>query len=304
MTILTIFRSGRPLERWLPSASRHGRRSRLLNAALAVALLATVVAPLTAQAQTGEPSAAFDDIAGNTHQSHIERLHQLGILDGTQCAERLFCPGAPILRSTFAVWLVRVADGEDPAQTPSGRFQDVEPDHPWITHIERLAELKITLGCNPDGTLFCPDVPVSRAQMASFLDRAFDLDDAGAAGFEDVNPDSVHAASIDAIHAAEITIGCTANPLNYCPRNPTTRAQMATFLSRAITHQEDTDTDEGTGTGAGTGTGTGAHRHRTGTGTPGRRTPDATPDTDATDHRRRRPPPTTPPPRHRTGSGR
>ena len=236
---MTIFRSGCSLERRLPSASRHGGRLRLLNAALAVALLATVAAPLTAQAQTGDPLAAFDDIAGSTHQSHIERMHQLGILDGTQCAERLFCPGDPILRSTFAVWLVRVADGEDPdpAQTPSGRFQDVEPDHPWITHIERLAELEITFGCNSDGTLFCPDDPVSRAQMASFLTRAFDLDDADPAGFEDVNPDSVHAASIDAIHAAEITVGCTTDPLNYCPGNPTTRAHMATFLSRAITHR-------------------------------------------------------------------
>ena len=70
--------------------------------------------------------------------------------------------------------------------------------------------------------------------MASLLVRALDLEAAEQpSGFEDVNPASVHAANIEALYAAEITTGCSTEPLRYCPDDPVTRAQMASFLYRA-----------------------------------------------------------------------
>ena len=70
--------------------------------------------------------------------------------------------------------------------------------------------------------------------MASFLARALDLQASGQpAGFEDVDPGSVHAGNIQALHAAQITTGCAQEPLRYCPERPITRAQMAAFLFRA-----------------------------------------------------------------------
>ena len=54
------------------------------------------------------------------------------------------------------------------------------------------------------------------------------------AGFADVDPTSVHAPNIGAIHAANITLGCSKTPRQYCPDQPVTRAQMATFLTRAL----------------------------------------------------------------------
>ena len=45
---------------------------------------------------------------------------------------------------------------------------------------------------------------------------------------------SVHAASIDALFAAEITTGCGTEPLRFCPDRAVTRAQMASFLARAL----------------------------------------------------------------------
>jgi hypothetical protein len=38
---------------------------------------------------------------------------------------------------------------------------------------------------------------------------------------------------VERVYAAGITGGCTLNPLNYCPGNSVTRAQMAIFLLRA-----------------------------------------------------------------------
>ena len=43
-------------------------------------------------------------------------------------------------------------------------------------NINRIAAEGITVGCNsPAGDRFCPNQPVTRAQMASFLARALDL---------------------------------------------------------------------------------------------------------------------------------
>ena len=54
------------------------------------------------------------------------------------------------------------------------------------------------------------------------------------AGFEDVDPAGVHASSIDALFAAGVTVGCSREPLRFCPAEAVTRAQMATFLARAL----------------------------------------------------------------------
>ena len=70
--------------------------------------------------------------------------------------------------------------------------------------------------------------------MASFRARALDLQAAPQpAGFADVDPSGVHAANIEALFAAQVTAGCTEQPLQYCPSNPVTRAQMASFLKPA-----------------------------------------------------------------------
>ena len=70
--------------------------------------------------------------------------------------------------------------------------------------------------------------------MATFLTRALNLETPPQpAGFADVDPDGVHAPSIEALYAAGITTGCARQPLQYCPNRPVTRAQMAAFLHRA-----------------------------------------------------------------------
>lgn len=69
--------------------------------------------------------------------------------------------------------------------------------------------------------------------MASFLVRALDLEAAAGAGFADTAGNS-HQSDIDAIRAAGITRGYSADPFLYCPHDSVTRAEMATFLARAL----------------------------------------------------------------------
>jgi hypothetical protein len=102
--------------------------------------------------------------------------------------------------------------------------------------IEAVAAVGITVGCNPPASdRFCPDRPVTRAEMATFLTRALDLEQPlGIDTFTDDDA-SVHRGSIEAIAAVGITVGC--NPPTgdrFCPDQSVTRAQMASFLTRAL----------------------------------------------------------------------
>jgi hypothetical protein len=100
---------------------------------------------------------------------------------------------------------------------------------PFLTDILWMADQGITQGCAVDR--FCPNAPVTRAQMATFLDRALSFKATSSDFFTD-DKGSVHEAAINRMAAAGVTLGCGTN--QYCPDNSITRAQMASFLSRAL----------------------------------------------------------------------
>ncbi len=133
----------------------------------------------------------------------------------------------------MAVWLVRLLEAQQPATTGSSRFADITSGQWWIRYTEQLTDRGITAGCATDPLRYCPDQPVSRAQMATFLARALNLQPATAAGFADT-VGNFHTAGIDALAAAGIAAGCATDPLRYCPGKAVTKAQMATFLARAL----------------------------------------------------------------------
>ncbi len=98
-----------------------------------------------------------------------------------------------------------------------------------------LAAEGITKGCNPPAnTMFCPQLDVSRAQMAAFLTRAFDytVDQPNAFLDDDL---SIFESDIDALASAGVTKGCNP-PTNdrFCPNSNVTRGEMAAFLVRAL----------------------------------------------------------------------
>ena len=232
--------------------------------AVAVVGLAPTAAAHPADAQPVQPAqpadiqavqaaGGFVDVTGGVHKPAIDALVERGLFDGTECGEDMFCPGEDMKRWTMAVWLVRVLDEAEPPAATESSFADVDAGNRWLAHIERLAELEVTQGCLVDPLRFCPDRSVNRAEMATFLERAFDLEAADPAGFADT-AGNFHEANIDALAAARITAGCASEPRRYCPDQPVTRAEMATFLARALglveipqpapDDADDADTDE------------------------------------------------------------
>jgi hypothetical protein len=118
-----------------------------------------------------------------------------------------------------------------PLAQPHYEFTDVANPSTHFHPIHRLASVQLTTGCGRI-TVYCPDRSVTRAEMASFLARALDLELHSTARFSDVTPGTTHAGAIEAIAAAGLTNGCGNG--RYCPDRPVSRAEMATFLMRAV----------------------------------------------------------------------
>ncbi len=201
------------------------RGSGLSTMLVVLGLVLGVLGPVSAD--------SFTDDDGGFYESALDALAERGILDGTECGEGLMCPDEVMERWVMAVWLVRVLDGADPEGVFTTRFEDVGADEWWMPFVERLAELGVTKGCAVEPARFCPEQSVTRAQMATFLTRAFLLGRADSAGFVDT-AGNTHEESIDALAAVGITLGCDVDPPRFCPEASVTRGQMAAFVARPL----------------------------------------------------------------------
>ncbi|HRI64426.1 MAG TPA: S-layer homology domain-containing protein [Polyangium sp.] len=171
-------------------------------------------------------TASFADICSSPHQADIDWLARQGLVNG--CGNGNYCPNDVVTRGQMAVFLTNAL------KLPAGpeRFTD-DNGSPYEAAINAIAAAGVSSGCNTAGTEFCPTQPVTRAEMATFLVKAFKL----AASQNDLFVDdesSIHEASINALGAAGITSGCDAVQKLYCPSNVVTRGQMATFSHRAM----------------------------------------------------------------------
>ena len=174
----------------------------------------------------------FSDIEGNIHAENIEYLNQIGA--ALPCADgpTSFCPNDDMRREDLAAFIVRALELPP---TNTDYFTD-DDGYEYEDDINALMEAGITRGCNPpDNDRFCPDSTVTRGQSAAFLVRAWSLTDPGPGDWFVDDDDSVFEADIDRIATASITLGCNP-PANdrYCPNSKLTRAQMSSFLARAL----------------------------------------------------------------------
>jgi hypothetical protein len=167
----------------------------------------------------------FTDLT-SMFSTEIDWLRNRGITLG--CATDSFCPDDIVTRAQMAMFLAR-ALGLDTDRAAG--FEDVDGIH--AGPITAIATAGITQGCDPEGRRFCPNAPVTRAQMASFLARALALSGSTEDAFSD-DSGSPHESNINAIRAAGITEGCTPDRILFCPNDVVKRGQMAAFMFRAF----------------------------------------------------------------------
>ncbi|MEP6994320.1 MAG: S-layer homology domain-containing protein, partial [Acidobacteriota bacterium] len=182
----------------------------------------------------GDVSTFVDVPPSNPFYDFIETVARDGITSG--CANGQYCPDSAVTRAQMAVFLLKSKNGSAYAPPPAtGQvFSDVPSNSFAAAWIEELALEGITSGCG--GGKFCPDAPVTRAQMAVFLLRA----EHGAAYvpppptgvFGDLSLTDPFTPWIEQLAAEGVTAGCGNG--NYCPNDPSTRAQMAAFLVKTF----------------------------------------------------------------------
>ena len=114
-------------------------------------------------------------------------------------------------------------------------FSDVPLFHPFYGFVMTVADDGISVGCGNGA--FCPNSPVTRAQMAVFLLKAklgehYAPPAASGTVFGDVSSDAFAADWIEDLAERGITAGCGNG--NYCPNASVTRAEMAVFLLKSL----------------------------------------------------------------------
>ena len=192
----------------------------------------TAAPPLT---EPGGPAALqaadfFTDDDESEHEANIDTMFQLGVTRGCNPpANDRYCPADWLTRGQVAAFLRRNLSA--PTVTEDHFTDDAGSE--FEEDINALAAIGVAFGCTESE--FCVSDPLTRAEMAEFLVRAYDYANPEAEDFFVDDTGNRFAASIDALRAAGVTRGC--NPpdnTNYCPESPLTRAEMATFLARAI----------------------------------------------------------------------
>jgi hypothetical protein len=175
---------------------------------------------------------SFFDDDSSVHVNGIEAMAAAGITKGCNPPfNDKFCPERVLTRAEAATLLARALSLPNSGQD---YFSD-DNGHVLEGGINRLAEAGITKGCNPPANdRFCPNRPLSRAEFAAFISRALSLPAASRDYFSD-DKGNVLEGAINRIAEAGITKGC--NPpanTHFCPASLTTRAETATFLTRAL----------------------------------------------------------------------
>ena len=179
---------------------------------------------------------SFADVpSSNIYYRAIETLLHNKVTAGGPCGG--YCPQAAVPRKQMAAFLLKSRDGASYVPPPAtGVFADVSPADPFAPWIEELYRRGIAAGCATAPLRYCPDSSVTRQQMAVFLLKTLlgstYVPPAPIGIFNDVAVDSPFRPWIEDLTQRGIAAGC-GGPY-FCPKAPSTRAQMAVFLTNTF----------------------------------------------------------------------
>lgn len=125
----------------------------------------------------GEPAVVtggFDDVPDGTwYSGYLNAMFERGVVEPHE--DGTFRPLDPVTRLDMAVFLTRALPTVPPVAEPQGAFVDVPADADHAAAVEGILAAGVTLGCSKAPFAYCPDSPVTRGEMASFLVRALQL---------------------------------------------------------------------------------------------------------------------------------
>ncbi|SDI25169.1 S-layer homology domain-containing protein [Alteribacillus persepolensis] len=177
-------------------------------------------------------SASFPDVPKDFWaKTEIDELSNRGIMGGYP--DGTFKPNNPVLRIQAASMIVNEL-GLEQQDDKMSEFNDVSNRFDQKEIVDIMEETGIMRGSNGN---FRPYEPVTRAQMATILTRAYNLKKNEDLYFYDIQPDYWNFSDISALAESGITGGRDYNRI-FSPSDATTRAQFVTFLHRATNESE------------------------------------------------------------------
>jgi hypothetical protein len=186
------------------------------------------------------PSYFTDVMPTDSDYTAANLLYTKGITAGCAGNPLRFCPDRSLTRGEMATLLVRAVGGDPASFNSTPYFADVPPDHPFFAWIQKLYELGMTSGCADHPLMFCPNNPVTRAEIAAFTTRgryngsSVQYLYSALPYFTDVPPIDIFFRSIQKMTELGMS-GCS--PLVYCSTNQATRGEAALFLVRGLLNQ-------------------------------------------------------------------
>jgi hypothetical protein len=119
---------------------------------------------------------------------------------------------------------------------PTAVFGDVPAVAADFDYISLFYASGITAGCSANPLLYCPETPVTRAQMSVFMVAALNqalgttLVYTPTPHFNDMPEANIYFRFVQRIRDLGITAGCSVNPPLFCPDASITHGQMAVFM--------------------------------------------------------------------------
>lgn len=116
----------------------------------------------------------FDDVPlGHWSHKYVEDLFSRKITTGCQVNPRKFCPFSNVSRAELAVFVIRALDITPPQASGTATFPDTQ-NHWARSFIEEASRQGLMGQCAQQGN-FCPDIPVTRSEVAETLVRMLKL---------------------------------------------------------------------------------------------------------------------------------
>lgn len=143
------------------------------------------------------------------------------------CEPELPCAEEVVIRDQMASFL-SAAFGLQPITDGPDAFDDIAGNQ-YRGQINAVAAAGLTVGCT--STAYCPTGQVTREQMATFIQRAFNIPATNLDFFDD-DEASPHEAAINAVTAAGVAQGCGNG--TFCPSQTVTRGEIAGVIHRAL----------------------------------------------------------------------
>lgn len=164
----------------------------------------------------------------------IEAIYRAGVTNGCAQNPLSYCPEVVITRGSMAQMLIAAKSGSSytPPPCTSNPFSDVPVSDPICPWVQELVRRGVTAGCGSGQ--YCPNNPVTRAQMAVFLlatwhGAGYAPAPCSTSAFSDVPASSPFCPWIKEMVNSGITAGCGGGA--FCTESPNTRAQLAVFLA-------------------------------------------------------------------------